>query len=350
MYAKCSAVVAGKSKGFPLTLSNGIVRHISWMSLVALTNKEKWQKIFNMFGRGFSENLMAIGVWEILFSILSPPLRCLCWGQNNAPSPEMSHTNSQNLWIWYVTWRRESRLQTRAGRVREWRPYAGFEGAGRKQKGDSRHTMCSKFQCCARYTEAAPYVKWPRLGKCWVLSSPQSPKWPVCPSGVWQNSYPRVRSDRTPLEPGMPRFLPGSAFPLETFRPTPAAAQSHEGDLNFPYFTPATSRQSTYRQGQCRGNPTTWGPALIKLPKQEPQIRHGLTEHVVRHERSSRNHWGGGSWRACRQGEYPQEAECLVLQPSTCSLCINCLIKWLIHFGYIGSKPLENTANEFIIF
>lgn len=37
-------VVAGKFKDFPLTLSNGIVRHISWMSLAALINTKRNDK------------------------------------------------------------------------------------------------------------------------------------------------------------------------------------------------------------------------------------------------------------------------------------------------------------------
>lgn len=71
-----------------------------------------------------------------------------------------------------------------------------------------------------------------------------------------------------------PGFLPGSAFPPETFQLRPIAAQSHERDLNFPYFTSTMYRQSIYRWGQWQRESNGLRYSLNKSAKNRgPQIK-----------------------------------------------------------------------------
>lgn len=162
--------------------------------------------------------------------------------------------------------------------------------------------QCIQSLCCARYTKAAPYVRWPHLGKCGVPLTP-SLQSDLCPPPTSGKPHISVSGEVTEhpcsassgaTEPG---FLPGSALPRETFQLRHVAAQSCERD----FISPTSLLQHTHCQyidkGSGSGNQTALDPTWIKKPKTgDPKsevfdyISFGLIKYVGRHGRSNMNH------------------------------------------------------------
>lgn len=172
--------------------------------------------------------------------------------------------------------------------------------------------QCVQSGCCARNTgRLLPMSLWPFLGSAashWAPSLQRDLCPPPAPGKI-HILVNLVTPCNSSSEAREPRFLPGSAPPLETFQPRHVAAQSSERN----FISPTSLLQHTDRQyidkSSGKRNQTALDPIWIKKPQTgDPKSEVSeyksfvLIEHIGRHGRSNTTIRGGRSWWACREG------------------------------------------------